>query len=131
MKRYAIWDKVSPIMTPIGEVLSPEQWIERYPMAGLEHITVICAAGEINGGLFDTLGQMKMRYEAEGCDFSFCQTAEQVLQAIEDFEDERAIEEAEFAANARMTEEMNADSLASIAASMEFQNMMMLDDVEV
>lgn len=131
MKRYAIWDKKTPILTPIGEVLSPEEWIERYPMAGLEHITVICAAGEINGGLFDTLGQMKMRYENAGCDFSFCQTAEQVLQAIEDFEDERNAAEMEAAANARMTEEMNADSLASIAASMEFQNMMMLDDVEV
>ena len=131
MKRYSIWDKQSPILTPIGEVLSPEQWIERYPMAGLEHITVICAAGEINGGLFDTLGQMKMRYENAGCDFSACKTNEEILQAIEDFEDARAIEDAEAAMNAKMAEEMNTDSLASIAASMEFQNMMMMDDVEV
>ena len=56
MKRYAIWDKVSPVITPIGEVLSAEQWIQRYPVAGVPSITVVCAAGEINGGVFGTLG---------------------------------------------------------------------------
>ena len=49
MARYAIWDKVSPVITPIGEVLSPEQWIARYPVAGVESIKVVCAGGEING----------------------------------------------------------------------------------
>ena len=43
MKRYAIWDKKSPIITPIGEVLTAEQWIDRYPVAGVESITVVCA----------------------------------------------------------------------------------------
>lgn len=131
MKRYAIWDKQSPIITPIGEVLSAEEWIERYKVAGLEHITVVCAAGEINGGLFDTLGQMMKRYEDAGCDFSSCETAEQALQAIEDFEDARNAAEAEAVAEAKAMEDMNADSMASIAASLEFQNMLAMDDVEV
>ena len=87
MKRYAIWDKTSPIITPIGEVLSADQWKSRYPVAALDSITVICAAGEINGGFFGTLGQMKQMYEAQGCDFSACTTNEEILQAIEDFED--------------------------------------------
>ena len=63
MKRYAIWDRVSPIITPSGEVFTAEKWIERYPVAGLEHITVLCSAGEINGGFFGTLGQMCQIYE--------------------------------------------------------------------
>lgn len=130
MKRYAIWDKQSPVITPIGEVLTAEQWIERYPVAGLETTTVICAAGEINGGIFDTLGQMKLRYENIGCDFSSCTTDVEVLQAIEDFEDARQASEEEASANALATEEMNASSLASIAASMEYQNLMTLDDVK-
>ena len=88
MKRYAIWDKQSPIITPIGEVLTAEQWIDRYPVAGVESITVICSAGEVNGGFFGTLGQMVQLYEAQGCDFSACTTAEEKLEAIEAFEDE-------------------------------------------
>ena len=57
-------------------------------MAGLASITVICSAGEINGGFFGTLGQMVQMYEAQGCDFSECETAEEKLAAIEAFEDE-------------------------------------------
>ena len=29
MSRYAIWNKTDPIITPIGEVLTAEQWIRR------------------------------------------------------------------------------------------------------
>ena len=87
MKRYAIWDKESPIITPIGEILSAEQWIERYPVAGIPSITVVCGAGEINGAFFGTLGQMVQMYEAQGADFSECETAEDKLAVIEAFED--------------------------------------------
>lgn len=126
MSRYAIWDKVSPVITPIGEVLSAEKWIERYPVAGVESITVICAAGEINGAFFGTLGQMVQMYEAQGCDFSACETVEDKLSAIEAFEDAQAASSTEVS-----NEELTATSLASIAASMEFQNMMSLPDEEV
>ena len=133
--RYAIWNKKDPILTPIGEVLPAEKWIERYPIAGLESITVVCAGGEINGGFFGTLGQMVEMYIKQGCDFSGCETAEDDLAAIEAFEDAR---EAKAAAEAKAkaeaaaaNEEMTAASLASIAASMEYQNLMTLEDVEV
>lgn len=134
-KKYAIWNKVDPVITPIGEVLSAEQWIARYPVAGVPSITAIVAAGEINGAFFGTLGQMVQMFEKEGADFSACTTAEEKLAVIEAFEDAREAEEkaaaekraADEAANA----ELNAASLASIAAQLEFQNMMTLDDVEV
>ena len=87
MKRYAIWDKESPIITPIGEVLTAEQWKERYPVAGVPSITVVCGAGEINGAFFGTLGQMVQMYEAQGADFSSCETPEDKLAVIEAFED--------------------------------------------
>lgn len=85
--RYAIWNKTDPILTPIGEVLTADKWIERYPIAGVETITVVCAAGEINGGFFGTLGQMVQMYEAQGADFSACETDEEKLEVIEAFED--------------------------------------------
>lgn len=133
--KYAIWNKKDPIITPIGEVLIAEKWIERYPVAGIETITVVCAAGEINGAFFGTLGQMVDTYANEGCDFTGCTTPEEKLQAIEAFENERntkAAEEAKAKAEAEaISAEMNTAALASIAAQLEFQNMMYLEDVEV
>lgn len=87
MKRYAIWNKEDNIVTPIGEVLTADKWIERYPIAGVASITVVCAAGEINGSFFGTLGQMVQMYESMGVDFSNCRTSEEKLEAIEAFED--------------------------------------------
>lgn len=87
MSKYVIWDRKSPIITPIGEVLSAEQWVARYPVAGLEHITPVCAGGEINGAFFGTLGQMKETYIKLGCDFSECATDQEVLDMIEACED--------------------------------------------
>jgi hypothetical protein len=126
MKRYAIWNKKDPILTPIGEVLTAEQWIERYPIAGVETITVVCAYGEINGAFFGTLGQMVMMYEQQGADFSACTTNEEKLEVIESFEDQRNAVQNTGISN----EELTATSLASIASSLEYQNMLTLDDVE-
>jgi hypothetical protein len=83
MSKYAIWNKTDPIITPIGEVLTAEQWIQRYPVAGVETITVVCAGGEINGAFFGTLGNMVEMFTKAGCDFSECDTAEDKLAAIE------------------------------------------------
>lgn len=118
MKRYAIWDKVSPIITPIGEVLSPEQWIARYPVAGISTIKVVCADGEINGAFFGTLGQMVKMYENQGADFSACVTDEDKLEVIEAFED---------AMNAPSTEPTTEER---IAAALEYQVMASLPDEE-
>ena len=134
MQKYAIWNKKDPILTPIGEVLTADQWVARYPIAGVPSITVVCAGGEINGGFFGTLGQMVELYTKQGCDFSACETAEDKLATIEAFEDARETEQAAKAkAMAEATaanEELTATSLASIAASMEYQNILTLDDVE-
>ena len=126
MKKYAIWDKKTDIITPIFEVLTPQQWMERYPVAALEHVTVVCNAGEINGGFFGTLTQMKQIAESRGCDFSECTTDEEVLEKIEAFEAElNALSEGVVS-----NEELTATSLASIAASLEYQNLLTLEDTE-
>ena len=87
LKRYAIWDKQTTIITPIYEVFTPEQWMERYPAAAVPTITVVCGAGEVNGSFFGTLGQMVQTYGAMGADFSECTTDEEKLEVIEAFED--------------------------------------------
>lgn len=134
MSRYAIWNKKDDIITPIGEVISAEKWIERYPVAGVSTITVVCGGGEINGAFFGTLGSMVERYTKEGCDFSACTTSEEKLAVIEAFEDEmeaKARAEAQARAESEATNAtMNAMAMQSIAAQLEYQNMMSLDDVE-
>lgn len=127
MNKYKIWNKKEKIITPVGEVLTPEQWIDRYPVAGVEGIVVVCAAGEINGGFFGTLGQMKQMREQMGADFSNCTSDEEILEAIEAFDDDLNSQNEQSVSN----EELTATSLASIAASLEFQNMMPLEDAEV
>lgn len=109
MARYAIWNKQDPILTPIGEVLTAEQWIDRYPIAGISSIKVVCGGGEINGAFFGTLGQMMEMYNK--CDFSACTTDEEKLAVIEAYEDEMNTPSNEPSAEER------------IAAALEYQNM--------
>ena len=87
-KRYAIWDKQTSIITPSGEIFTADQWKVKFPVAALENITVVCSAGEINGGFFGTLGQMKKRCEDQGVDFSEASTDNDVLDIIEAWEDQ-------------------------------------------
>ena len=122
MKRYAIWNKVDPIITPIGEVLTAEQWIKRYPVAGLATIKVVCAAGEINGAFFGTLGQMVQTAEARGCDFSACTTDEEKLAVIEAFEDEM-----NKPSTAPTAEERTAAALEAIASGQTAENEAVVD----
>ena len=111
MSRYAIWNKKDAILTPIGEVITAEKWIERYPIAGLDSIKVVCAGGEINGAFFGTLGQMVEMYTKEGCDFSACETDQDKLDVIEAFEDARNTPSGEPTA-----EERQAAALEAIAS---------------
>ena len=111
MAKYAIWDKTSPVITPIGEVFTAEQWMNRYPAAALDSVTVICAAGEVNGGFFGTLNQMVQMYAEAGCDFSNCESAQEKLDAIEAFE----------AAQKAASSEPSAEE--RIAAALEYQNL--------
>lgn len=131
MKRYAIWNKEDPIITPIGEYLTAEEWMERHPAARKEGITVLCGVGEINGSCFEILNQVVREYESFGCDFSACTTDEEKLAVIEAFDDEMSAKAQAEAEERKAQEEMQMASLASIAASMEFQNLLTLEDAEV
>ena len=87
MSRYKIWDKESNVITPIGEVLTPAQWIERYPVANI--LPTVCGGGTINGAYFGVYDEMITMYSKQGCDFSECATEQECLDKIEEFEDER------------------------------------------
>lgn len=117
--RYAIWNKKDPVLTPVGKVFTAEQWINRYPIAGVGSVTVVCGAGEINGSFFGTLGQMVQSFESMGADFSACVTDEDKLAVIEAFEDAQNEVPVEPSAEER------------IAAALEYQVMASLPDETV
>lgn len=83
-RRYQIWNKQDNIITPIGEVLTPEQWIERYPMASV--VDIVIGGGTINGACCMEYTSFVDLYE-KVCDFSECTTKQDYLDVIEAFED--------------------------------------------
>ena len=116
MAKYAIWDRTSNFITPSGTLLTPADVEDRYPAS--RFVTYVCAAGEINGAFFTPLNQMVAIYEEQGVDFSECDTNEDILTAIEAFE--YAVNHPEDTGESTVEER--------IAAALEFQNILALDD---
>lgn len=113
--KYQIWDKKSNVITPIGEVLTPEQWVERYPMAAIEGVKLVIGGGVINGSVCMEFTGMVEAYSKRGCDFSACEADQDYLDAIEAFEDEQ-------------NSQVYISSEERIAAALEAQVMMSLPD---
>lgn len=119
MARYQIWDKVSNVIVPTGQVFTPEQWVEQHPMAGIDTLDIVISGGTINGGFIAEYTSFIQLYADAGCDFTSCTSQQECLDAIEAFEDARN----EAAANAVSNEER-------IAAALEAQVLLSLPDDE-
>lgn len=114
-KRYQIWDKVSDIYTPVGEKVTPSEWISRYGWINAAGAVPVISAGIINGAFSGELNQMKEMCVRRGATFEEGLSNEQLLDAIEEFEDTpRPVVEAEPSAEER------------IAAALEYQNLLSL-----
>lgn len=119
MKRYQIWDKTSNVYTPSGEEFTPEQWIERYGWIKNPVAVPVISYGLINGGFIGELSQMKTMCEEMGATFDDSLTNEELLQAIEDYEDSLSVQ----SSNSVSAEER-------IAAALEAQVMLSMPDAE-
>ncbi len=124
MSKYKIWDKKSDIYTPGREKdtgknhFTAAEWLERYAWAQNPEAKMIISGGVINGAVAMEFNATVEHYKRRGCDFSHCETDEDYLQAIEDFEDNPP------GADMPSTEER-------IAASLEAQVMMATPDAAV
>ena len=116
-KRYVLWDKKSDVLTPVGEVLKPEQWIDRRPIAGV--VKTVVSGGAINGAFFGVYDDMINLYTKQGCDFSECVTEQDHLDAIETFED-----------NLNKVQENVISTDERIASALEAQVLMSMPDEE-
>lgn len=85
--RYAIWDKTSNIYTLVGEELTPEQWLARYPWARNPNIKMIIGGGAINGTVAMEFDSTVEHYKKAGAPITDGMTDAEILAAIEDFED--------------------------------------------
>ena len=117
-KCYAIWDKVSDIYTPVGEKLTAEQWISRYGWINAPGAVPIVQAGLLNGGYSGELSQMKAIAEQQGAVFDEELSGQDLLDAIEAWEDEmnKPVDPSEQEATAE----------ERIAAALEYQNLLSL-----
>ena len=84
--RYQIWDKKTDIFTPSGHKFTAAEWLARYPWADLPGVKMIITRGTITGGAAMEFQATVDRYMEMGADFSSCETDEDYLAAIEDFE---------------------------------------------
>lgn len=110
--KYKIWNKQDNLITPIGEILTPEQVFERYPMARLENMKFIICDAPISMGVFMEFEQTKQTYKQMGVPITDDMTDQEVLDAITYFEEHPPVPE--------------PTSEERIAAALEFQNLMSL-----
>lgn len=86
--RYKIWDKQEPIYTPVGEMFTAQQWLDKWPWAKLPNTKCVISAGPINGAVMMEFGALVENYRRMGCQIDpETMTDEEILQAIEAFED--------------------------------------------
>lgn len=85
MSKYQVWNKSDNVITPSGEIFTPDQWLQRYPMGAI--VDLVIGGGVINGAYcMEYTSFVEMNRKA-GVDFTGCETQQDHLDAIEAFED--------------------------------------------
>lgn len=117
MARYKIWNGTDDIYTLTGEVFTPEQWREQHKWLSIPGAKMIIAADSIfNGAVAMEFTQTKSTYKRIGASITDDMSDDEVLAAIEQYEDNPPI--------------TVASPTERIAAALEAQVMMSEDDVE-
>lgn len=89
MAKYQIWDRTTNIQTPTI-LLTPEQFAERYAWVNAEGAIPVISVGVINGASIGELNNMRLQRERLGAIFADGLTNEELLEAIEAFDDAQA-----------------------------------------
>lgn len=114
--KYKIWDKQSNLITPIGEVLTPEQVFKRYPSSAIEGMKYIICDAPISMGVFMEFESAKNHYKALGVPITDNMTDQEVLDAISNWEENPP------------TPPPSPEE--RIAAAIEFQNLLNMPTIE-
>lgn len=87
MARYQIWNKTDDIITPSGAQFTASDWANRYPWAKLPGVKMVITSGPINGGCALEYSSFVERARKAGAAITDGMTDEEILAAIEEFED--------------------------------------------
>lgn len=87
MPRYQIWNKTDDIYTPSGRMFTAQEWADMYPWVKIPGAKMIITTGIINGGTAMEFEATKANYIRMGANITDGMTDEEVLSAIEAFED--------------------------------------------
>lgn len=87
MAHYQFWDGVSDICTPSGDMFTAQQWRDRHAWVKVPGAKMIVSAGVINGGVAMEFTATKDLYKKLGANITDAMTDEEVLSAIEEYED--------------------------------------------
>jgi hypothetical protein len=92
MSRYKIWNKQDNIYTIAPDetgkaVFTPDEWIAKYPWAGISGVKSIIGGGAINGTVCMQFDMTVETYRNAGAGITDDMTDEEILAAIEYFED--------------------------------------------
>ena len=93
MSRYKLWDKKEDIYTLGADSTGKMHWTaeeyiaQKAAWAGIPTVKVIVGGGVINGTMFMEFEATKEFYVSQGCDFSTCTTDEEILAAMEAWDD--------------------------------------------
>lgn len=117
MSRYKIWNGTDSIITPSGAQFTAEEWANKFPWCKLPGAKMVISGGLINGGCALEFGATKEQYIKMGAAITDGMTDEEVLAAIEDFED-----------NPPESDVVSTDE--RIAAALEAQVMMAMVDAD-
>jgi hypothetical protein len=115
--KYKIWNKTDNLITPTGKVFTPQEIFAEYPASQVEGINYIIADQPINMTVFMEFEQTKNVYKSMGANITDDMTKEEVLLAIQEFEENPP-------APQPTAEER-------IASALEFQNLLAMPDEEV
>jgi hypothetical protein len=112
--RYKIWNGTDNLVTPIGEVLTPQQVHERFPASAIAGIKWVIADNPISMSVFMEFEATKAMYKQQGAPITDDMTDQEVLDAISDFEENPPAPE--------------PTAEERIASALEFQNLISMPD---
>lgn len=87
MARYQIWDKQTDIYTKSNKHYTAQEWADKHPWVKIPGAKMVITTGLLNGGTAMEFEQTKGFYQGLGAAITDDMTDEEVLRAIEDFED--------------------------------------------
>lgn len=85
--RYQIWNKTDDIITPSGAQFTAVEWANRFPWVKAPGAKMVITAGPINGGCAEYFDNFVQIFKRQGAAITDGMTDDEILAAIEDFED--------------------------------------------